>query len=142
MPDLKAALMAMSALSLSGMASADEVWTIMGEEVVYEEDLANGMAVLAHGDGKLFIQGLAGQYEGRGTYDGIFIDNSEFDVCDVAIVNPQTGESTYNWGRVRMVFIDPDFPSRWVAMGSECFGKPIEDPIVAMPVTGDPPSGH
>lgn len=117
---------------------ADEAWSVDGMTMYYEADLDNGMAVLSvPGEGKFFIQDLAGVYEGRGSYDGIWIAAEDYSSCDIAIVNPQTGEQSYSWGRVRMVFIDPDFPSRWVALGGECMEDPDEDPIVAMPLTGD-----
>ena len=35
-------------LGIALSASADETWTIQGEQVVYEADLENGMAVLSH----------------------------------------------------------------------------------------------
>lgn len=117
---------------------ADEVWTIEGldMEMYYEADLPNGMAVLTIDDeGQLFIQDLAGQYEGRTDYDGIWISAYEDDSCDFAIVNPQTGELSYSWGRVKIVFIDPDYPSRWVAFGGECMDTPDEDLIFAVPKT-------
>ena len=137
MPVIKHAIMAISALGLTGLASADEVWTSNGREIVYETDLPNGMAVWSFDGAKLFIQGLAGQYEDRDTYEGIFVNDGDYQACDFAIANPQTGETTYNWGRIRVIFIDPEVPSRWVAMGADSFDDPVEDPIVAMPVTGE-----
>ena len=134
---LTAGVMA-SALIAAPTALADEVWIIEGAdmEMYYEADLPNGMAVLTVDDeGQLFIQDLAGEYEGRTEYDGVWISAYEDETCDFAIANPQTGELSYSWGRVKMVFIDPDFPSRWVAFGSECMDTPDEDPIVAIPKT-------
>ena len=120
-------------LGIALSASADETWTIQGEQVVYEADLENGMAVLSHREGRIFVQDLAGEYSGRGSYDGIWISYDDYDNCDVAIVDPMTGDTTTNWGRVKLVFIDPDFPGRWVALGSECFETPDDDPIIALP---------
>ena len=120
-------------LGIALSASADETWTIQGEQVVYEADLENGMAVFSHREGRIFVQDLAGEYSGRGSYDGIWISYDDYDNCDVAIVDPMTGDTTTNWGRVKLVFIDPDFPGRWVALGSECFETPDDDPIIALP---------
>lgn len=120
-------------LGIALSASADETWTIQGEQVVYEADLENGMAVLSHREGRIFVQDLAGEYSGRGSYDGIWISYDDYDNCDVAIVDPMNGDTTTNWGRVKLVFIDPDFPGRWVALGSECFETPDDDPIIALP---------
>ena len=125
------------ALGIALAASADEKWTVQDEEVIYEADLDNGMAVLAHKEGRMFIEELAGEYTGRGSYDGIWISYDDHDNCEVAIVDPMTGDTTKNWGRVKLVFIDPDFPGRWVAMGSECFETPDDDPIIGLPVTGE-----
>lgn len=120
-------------------AIADEVWTAEGMEIFYEADLDNGMAVLnVDGEGKMFIQGLAGVYEDRGDYDGIWIANDDSGDCDVGIANPQTGEVSYSWGRLHMIFVDSDFPGRWVALGGECMEDPNDDPIIASPLVAKP----
>lgn len=137
MKNVSTSLLAATAFAFATPALADEVWTAKGEEFFYETDLDNGVAVISHENGKMFIQGLAGEYEGRTEYDGFFIQERDTNQCDIGIENPQTGAVSYSWGRVHMVFIDPDFPSRWVAFGAECLDRELADPIFAEPVVGE-----
>ena len=88
-----------------------------------------------NGVNKMFLPGLAGQHTGRGSYNGVWIiTGSDAANCDIAILNPQTGEFTQNWGRVRLSFLDPDYPGRWVATGGDCMETPDQQPIFAEPV--------
>lgn len=129
---------------ISGGAMADEVWSTAIGEVVYEVDLDNGMAVLSYPTdsddrGRAYVSGLAGQYTGRTAYDGIWIEaGSAAGLCDVAMAAPDTGETSRNWGRVRVVFVDEDFPSTFVAMRGDCFEEPTEM-LVARPITAFEP---
>ena len=136
---------AMTALVLTGAglvgaAAADEVWTTEIGDVIYEIDLENGMAVLSYptdgeARGRAYISGLAGVYTDRTGYEGLWIEpQSDDGLCDVAMVAPDSGEASMNWGRVRVVFVDPDFPSTFVAMRGDCFDEPTEM-LVARPVT-------
>ena len=108
--------------------------------MVYEIDLENGMAVLSYPTddetrGRAYLSGLAGVYTGRTGYDGIWIEPStEEGLCDVQIAAPDTGEVTNNWGRVRTIFVEPDFPSTFIALRGDCFAEPSEM-LVARPVT-------
>ena len=64
----------------TGAAGADEVWrTDDGTEVIYETDLDGiGTAVLTFDGVSLYVEGLAGVHEGRGTYSGVwFADDLE-----------------------------------------------------------------
>ena len=139
------AAMAMSGVSAAGVAAADEVWSTEIGDVIYEIDLENGMAVLSYptdgeARGRAYLSGLAGVYTGRTGYEGIWIEaesEGEGALCDVAMVAPDSGESSMNWGRVRVVFVDPDFPSTFVAMRGDCFDDPSEM-LVARPVTPFP----
>jgi hypothetical protein len=131
---------AFGGVSAGGMAVADEVWSTEIGDVIYEIDLENGMAVLSYptdGEdrGRAYVSGLAGVYTERTGYDGIWIEpQSEDGLCEVGMVAPDSGESSMNWGRVRVVFVDPDFPSTFVAMRGDCFDEPTEM-LVARPVT-------
>lgn len=136
---------AAAALAITSIAAADEVWSTEIGEVIYERDLENGMTVLSYplGDeelrGEAFIMGLAGQYEGRGRYDGIWVEMSDepgTGLCPVAMAHPETGEPTYNWGRVELIFVDPDFPGSWIAQRGECFDEP-SDVLVGRPIVGE-----
>jgi len=144
---MKTALLTAAAIALaSATAHADEVWSTEIGEVIYERDLDNGMAVLSYPmgyddgmRGEAFIMGLAGVYEGRGRYDGIWVQAQMPDepgLCPVAIAHPETGEPMYNWGRVELIFVNARFPAQWVAQRGDCFDTP-SDVLIGMPVTGD-----
>lgn len=132
--------LAMSGAAMSGHAFADEVWSTEIGDVIYEIDLENGMAVLSYptdGEdrGRAYLSGLAGVYTDRTGYEGIWIEpQTDDDLCDVAMVAPDSGDVSSNWGRVRLVFVDADFPSTFVAMRGDCFAEPTEM-LVARPVT-------
>ena len=134
-----AAIVGTAALSLA-VAHADEVWSTDIGDVIYETDLSNGMAVLSYPtDGEVrglaYIAGLAGEYTGRTGYDGIWMEPaSEDGVCDIEIAAPETGEISNNWGRVEVIFVDPDFPGTFVAIRGDCFDEP-DAMLVARPVT-------
>lgn len=133
---------AFAMVTASGAAFADEVWATEIGDVIYEADLDNGMAVLSYPleDGEVrglaYIAGLAGEYEGRTGYDGVWMEPAipADEGCDVEIAAPATGEVSNSWGRVKLVFVDPDFPGSWVALRGECFGEPTEM-LVGRPVT-------
>lgn len=124
-----------------GGAAADEVWSTEIGDVIYEIDLENGMAVLSYPTdmeeirGRAYVSGLAGVYTGRTGYEGVWIEpGTETGTCDVEMVAPDSGDASNNWGRIRVVFVDPDFPSTFVAMRGDCFDEPTEM-LVARPVT-------
>lgn len=130
------------ALTATGVAGADEVWrTDDGMEIVYETDLdGTGTAVLTFDGVRLYVEGLAGVFEGRGAYSGVwFADDTEGpglgEGCSVAMVRPDAADqSSVYWGRAEVTFIDADFPSIWLGEFGECFG-PLENLMVARPVT-------
>ena len=125
-------------------ALADEEWrTDTGIQILYDSDLASeGMAVLRL-EGRpgvtMYVEGLAGVTEDRGTYSGIwFADESAQgeDGCSVAIVRPgPDGEPSKFWGQFEITFIDKGFPSIWFGSFGTCF-DPLVDQLVARPVTG------
>ena len=132
------------ALLLSGAASADEVWTTEIGEVVYDHETEDGHAVLTYpieGSDVLgigYIAGLAGVYENRSAYTGIWIepDGTGSPACQYAITDPETGEPRQTWGQVEMIFVDPDFPGSWVIKRGYCF-EPVSELLVGKPVTAD-----
>ncbi|MBA27471.1 MAG: hypothetical protein CME95_01660 [Hyphomonadaceae bacterium] len=131
-------LLGLSVLSLS--AIADEVWSTPIGDVVYENETDDGWAVWSYPGltdrGTVYIKDLAGVYEGRGAYAGIWVEaeSPNIELCDVAVTDPVTGESHYNWGRVDIVFTEPDFPGGWVALRGNCFNDP-GDYLIGKPVT-------
>lgn len=136
---------AMIAVSLGFIAgaSADEVWSTQIGDVIYENDLESGFAVLSYPldaegmRGRSYIEDLAGVYTGRRSYSGIWIepDSEGETTCTYGIENPETGELASNWGRIEMIFVDPDFPGSWVIKRGFCFEDPsyylIGKPVVA-----------
>lgn len=126
--------------AMTGGAQADEVWSTEIGNVIYEADLENGMAVLSYPTdsevrGLAYVAGLAGEYEGRTAYQGVWMEPAtEEGTCDVEIAAPETGEISNNWGRVEVIFVDPDFPGTFVAVRGDCFDEP-DAMLVARPVT-------
>ena len=133
------AAIVLGAMTATGV-QADEVWSTEIGDVIYEADLDNGMAVLSYPTesevrGLAYIAGLAGEYTGRTAYEGVWMEPaSEEGVCDVEIAAPITGEVSNNWGRVQVIFVDPDFPGSFVALRGDCFDEP-DAMLVARPVT-------
>ncbi|KCZ91725.1 hypothetical protein [Hyphomonas johnsonii] len=140
---LKMILAISAATIVAGSAVADEVWTTPIGAVIYERELPNGDAVLSYPGieaetrGLAYIHGLAQVYEGRGAFSGVWIepDLADGEGCAVAIADPESGEARNNWGRIDLVFTEPDFPGGWVAIRGECFVQPdaylIGKPVVA-----------
>ena len=129
---------------LAGAASADEVWSTEIGEVIYDHETDAGHAVLTYpiegsdARGIGYIDGLAGEYEGRSAYTGIWIEPDDVSAprCDYAITDPETGEPRWTWGQIEMVFVQPDFPGSWVIQRGYCFETPSEF-LVGEPVTGE-----
>ena len=132
------ALAGLGILALS--ATADEVWSTPIGDVVYQDETEDGWAVWSYpgtaAPGTVYLKDLAGIYEGRGAYAGIWVEPERpgIELCDVAVANPVTGEPHYNWGRVDIVFTEPDFPGGWVALRGDCFNDP-SDYLIGKPVT-------
>lgn len=97
---------------------ADEVWSTEEYDVVYQED-RNKTAIWTYGSedqviGTVFIDGLAGVSQDRGSYTGYWVQDSSSLRCDT-FREGADGKPTYYWGRFELKFIDPDFPARWQA---------------------------
>ncbi|MBY9066002.1 hypothetical protein K1X12_03780 [Hyphomonas sp. WL0036] len=137
------AMSAIALLSVSGVAGTDEVWTTPVGEVVYEQDLDTGEAVLSFpGESGERLLGvfpeMAGVTEGRVFFGGYWVDPDarEDGPCMSAMADPINGGATYAWGRVDLIFVEPDFPARFVALKGNCFDQPT-DFLVAEPVVGE-----
>lgn len=114
-------------------ASDNVAWdSALGRVEYVDEDGSFGVFEypLEYGDniGRFYIDGLAGEFGGNGPLDGYWSepDVSHDDeagdtlICPFAIIDGH-GRSTYNWGRVRLMFTDVDFPSDFVLMRGRCF---------------------
>lgn len=141
MKRLLAALSALPVLTV-GTASADEVWTTVIGEVIYESE-AGAYAILSFPTekegyrGLAFVDGLAGNYDSRFDFTGYWTEsgNENTPECDVAITD-ETGVTTKKWGRLNMYFVDEAFPSQWVAVRGNCHDTP-SDMLVGRPVTAE-----
>ena len=134
----KLVLAAVAAIGLSMSSHADEVWTTNAGTFEYERDIDSKQMAVIRGNGiTMYIEGLAGVTTDRGAYSGIWVlDQAPTDEpgCSVDIVLPGTAnQTTAYWGQMEVTFIDPDFPSIWMAQLGLCFEGP-NDTIVARPV--------
>ena len=136
----KLVLAALAALGLSMSSHADEAWTTNAGTFEYERDIEANQTAVIRGNGvTMYIEGLAGVSTDRGAYSGIWVlDEAPVDEpgCSIDIVLPGTsGQSTAYWGQMEVTFIDPDFPSIWMAQLGHCF-EGLSDTIVARPLVG------
>ena len=109
------------------IAKADEKWSTEEYDVTYQEE-RNKTAIWTYGDrdrvlGTIFIDGLAGEYQNRGSYNGYWVQESSSMRCDTYREGAD-GKPTYYWGQFNIDFIDPDFPSRWQAKFGLCDREP------------------
>ncbi len=140
MKSILAASLAFAAIALP--AIADEVWSTPVGHVIYEDDLATGEAVLSFPTedpdvrSMAYFTGMAGVFTGRDYFEGIWIEPDAANACPISISDPKSGEPRNNWGRIQIVFTEPDFPGGWVAMRGSCFDTPDQF-LVGKPVTGE-----
>ena len=137
---MKKTIAAVAAVAICVGATADEVWSTVIGDVIYEKDMGE-VAVLSYPmdypdtRGHVFIMGLGGNFDSRGHFTGYWSEpQMEEALCGVAIVDGN-GLETTNWGRVSITFLDEGFPSSWVALRGECFEEPsahlVGNPVVA-----------
>jgi hypothetical protein len=115
-----------------GPVAADEVWDSDLGTVVYEKDLGD-WAVWSFEDsaggnpGRIFLEGLAGVFSGRGSYSGYWMIYDEAEgPCTESQPDIEGGES-HNYGTIELTFLDPDFPSRWRAQWGVCDEAPSQE---------------
>lgn len=126
----------LAAVILSQSLSADEIWNSTYGKVVYETEI-DKTAVWRYSregdDGLIFINNLAGVYEGRGSYQGYWVQATSAVKCKTQR-GMKKNLSSY-WGRFEIEFLDPDFPSRWQAKWSYCDNKPTTESWLGTPIT-------
>lgn len=135
-----AALALAAALPLA--AAADEVWSLpSGNQIVYESDVGS-TAVLSYKpeqgleDGFIFVPGLGGAYEGRGTYKGYWVEaESAGDACPAALVDAE-GNTWGRWGLIEIKFAKPTYPSKLKIRRGTCLDGFTSKTITAKPVIG------
>ena len=135
--------LALAALALAAplAAFADEVWSLpSGNQVVYDRD-SGDTAILSYmpeqglEKGWVFVPGLAGVYEGRGTYQGYWVEPADAGpACPAALIDAE-GTAWARWGAVEIKFAKPTFPSKITIRRGSCFG-PTKTKLTAKPVIG------
>jgi hypothetical protein len=109
--------------------TAPERWSTEFGEVIYFRDL-DGWAIwqfpspAGSGNGKIFVEGLTGLQTGRGFHTGYWmIYGSSDEPCPTPRTDAE-GNSSRNYGRFEVTFLDPDAPSRWQAKWGACDAPP------------------
>ena len=120
------------AAALATSALADEVWSTEAGMVEYYEDLGS-IAVFSVDDGLIFIDGLGGNYTNRGSYSGYWVGYEASDIVCAEPAIDEYGYESWSWGYFDITFLDPAFPSRWVADLTACDG-PVMATVTAEPM--------
>lgn len=141
--NLRAVWLAVAVVAGFGLADAkaDEVWVLpSGNQLVYDRDV-NDTAVLTYkpeqglGTGQIFVVGLGGQTEGRGAYQGYWVEGEDAGpACPAALVDAE-GKKWARWGLAAVRFTSPGFPSRIEVTRGECL-QGLGAKVVAKPVVG------
>lgn len=129
------------AAALPLAALADEVWSLpSGNQIVYDRD-AGTTAILSYkaeqglANGWIFVPGLGGVYDGRATYQGYWVEESDAGAtCAAGLVDAE-GKTWTRWGAMEVKFQKPGFPSKIALKRGNCFG-PATTKITAKPVIG------
>ena len=135
-----AALALATALPLAALA--DEVWSLpSGNQIVYENEVST-TAIFSYKPeqgletGWIFLPGLAGAYEGRGTYKGYWVESADAgEACPANIVDAE-GNTWGRWGLIEVKFVKPDFPSKLKITRGTCLDGFTSKTITAKPVIG------
>ena len=129
------------ALAVPLAAFADEVWSLpSGNQVIYDRDTGD-TAVLSYmpepglGKGWVFVPGLAGVYEGRGTYQGYWVEPADAGAACPATLIDAEGKAWPRWGTFEIKFAKPTFPSKIKIKRGSCF-EPARARLTAKPVIG------
>ena len=132
---------AILAAALALPALADEVWALpSGNQVTYLSDEGD-TAVLGYTpvmgveQSYIFVPGLAGNYDNRGTFTGYWVEPAYVGkTCPAALVAPG-GVVWDRWGIVELKFHKKGFPSKITMKRGDCFAAPAEK-ILLKPVVG------
>lgn len=112
-----------------GGAAADEVWETDQGRVVYLDDVGDVAVwelVRADGVGRMYIPGLAGNFDNRGVHTGYWIADTGGG-CGAVLMGVDGFRGT-QWGQLRVVFHDSGFPTDWTITLGRCF----EDPEISL----------
>ncbi len=113
-------------LLLSAPVSADEVWTSEMGQIVYEAE-EGGAAIFSFINvdaypAKLIIPGLAGNYSNRGSHEAYWIGQGAGG-C-IAFMSHGSKPASSQWGRARVVFDSPEFPTSVTVILGFCLDEP------------------
>ncbi len=136
---MRSLLAAAFLLSAAAPALADEAWTTEAGDIVYVEDIGD-IAHLAFtvSDGsnslvlEIYLPGLGGNFDHRSTHDGYFLIAGGED-CATEQTSPN-GWSSGSWGKIRVVFDKPGFPSGFDIYGGSCDEELDPNPLRAEPM--------
>jgi len=121
MPTPAVLLGLLAAATLACPAMADERWSVDGGQSYYEAEV-DGVALFsfpyANGKGVIYIEGLVGNLDGRGTHAGYWIASGD-GPCTAMLTGPD-GFSSNNWGWATITFDQPTFPTAWTGAMGEC----------------------
>ena len=125
---VKPVVLIAAGLALQGVstrATADEQWYSNYGDVIYEEDYG-ALAVLSFPGSHpgrpsfLYIDGLGGNYDNRGTFNGVWLAQEE-GPCG-PMLGDNGAESTL-WGRATVTFDYSGYPSGFEAALYDCHGE-------------------
>ena len=122
---MRAALIPL-ALTLATPALADEVWTTPFGDAVYQADVGDTtILTVPQPDGimRVYIPGLAGNFDNRGTHSGYWIGSGE-GFCPASLTGID-GTGSRQWGEVILSFDRPAFPTGWTLVAGDCFAPPF-----------------
>ncbi len=129
-PVFTAAFAALVALSLP--AQADETWATTSGSVIYEVDIGD-IAVLSFPGGaapqlvgadraRVLFPGLGGNFENRAIHDGYWVSQGA-PICSANLTTAE-GVTSQRWGRARIIFDRPAFPTGFTLLLGACFDEP------------------
>lgn len=116
----------------SSTASADEVYQVYAyddatlvDEYIYEDDVGtNAVWVSKDGSLRLYIEGLAGLYQNRSIYDGLWVEYGEGSIeppCPDGPASDHLGNQLSHWGRLRIDWTQyGNDDATWVLFLSRC----------------------
>jgi hypothetical protein len=122
-------------------AFADEVWALpSGNQITYLSDegttaVLGYTPVMGVEQSYIFVPGLGGNYDNRGTFTGYWVEPTYVGpTCPATIIAPN-GVPWERWGIVELKFHKKGFPSMITMKRGDCFGAPKEK-IKLKPVVG------
>lgn len=125
---------ALCAIPLS--AQADEAWDTSAGQIIYEQDLGlvaslsfpyaavfpGEVPEFAQDRATLYFPGLGGNFDNRSIHDGYWIVQGA-PSCS-ATLTAANGVSSQRWGRARVIFDEPAFPTDLTILIGTCMDEP------------------